>query len=132
MIDVKGTLYGTTWAGGTYGAGTLYSITTRGVEKVIYSFGGGSGGGVQPAAGVIAVKGTFYGTTLNGVSQNDGVVYALTTTGSEHVLHSFTGKPDGANPLAALIDVKGKLYGTTAGGGSGCGFGCGTIFRLNP
>lgn len=46
LIDVKGTLYGTTGAGGAYNAGTVFSITTSGTEKVLYSFTGGADGDI--------------------------------------------------------------------------------------
>ncbi len=68
MIDVNGTLYGTTLRGGAYGRrgdGTVFSITTSGTEKVLHSFGKGSDG-VDPEAGLIDVKGTLYGTTSEG------------------------------------------------------------------
>jgi uncharacterized repeat protein (TIGR03803 family) len=49
------------------------------------------------------------------------------------VLHAFAGTPDGAFPYAGLIrDSAGNFYGTTtAGGGTGCGVGCGTVFKLD-
>ena len=50
-------------------------------------------------------------------------------------LYPFSGPPDGKNSVAALIaDASGALYGTTETGGSGtgCGGGCGTVFKLTP
>jgi len=49
------------------------------------------------------------------------------------VLHSFTGGGDGGFPSRRLtLDAAGNLYGTTqAGGNGGCGFGCGTVFKLS-
>jgi hypothetical protein len=43
------------------------------------------------------------------------VVFKLSPSGTETVLHSFTGgSSDGANPFAGLIaDRAGNLYGTT-------------------
>jgi uncharacterized repeat protein (TIGR03803 family) len=133
LLDVNGTLYGTTWRGGSSDAGTVYSVTTNGAEKVLYSFTGGSDGG-QPVAGLVDVAGTLYGTTSAGGSSNAGAVYSVTTSGTEKVLYSFAGGSDGANPQAPLIDVKGALYGTTAQGGGvpRCPKGCGTVFTLVP
>jgi uncharacterized repeat protein (TIGR03803 family) len=70
VINVKGTLYGTTSAGGEYDCypltcGTAFSITTVGKEKVLHSFGKGADG-VVPVSGLIDVGGTFYGTTERG------------------------------------------------------------------
>ena len=40
LIDVHGKLYGTTSQGGKYNAGTVFSITRPGREKVLHSFQG--------------------------------------------------------------------------------------------
>lgn len=137
LINVKGTLYGTTSQGGTSGDGTVFRISTGGAEQVLYSFKG-SLDGAAPVAGLIDVKGTLYGTTGGGGASGNGTVFRISTAGAEKVLYSFANLPDGAYPAAALIDVKGKLYGTTAAGGSSyCGVtppsgdGCGIVFRIS-
>ena len=57
-----------------------------------------------------------------------GVVFKVTPSGVESVLHTFTGGSDGAHPKGSLIaDGKGNLYGTTS---SGEGLGGGTVFRI--
>ncbi|MBV8067116.1 MAG: hypothetical protein JO113_03985 [Candidatus Eremiobacteraeota bacterium] len=137
LIDVGGTLYGATNKGGAYscsgaGCGAVFSITTEGAEKVLYSFGNGSDG-TYPAADLINVGGTLYGTTELGGAYEAGTVFSITPGGTEKVLHSFGRGRDGANPSAALIDVGGRLYGTTVFGGAyACnGFpGCGTVFSI--
>ena len=57
-------------------------------------------------------------------------------SGTESVVHSFSGRTDGAQPFGNLLYVKGRLYGTTEGGGSGsCNDpdnGCGTLFSIDP
>jgi uncharacterized repeat protein (TIGR03803 family) len=147
LLDVGGTLYGTTAGGGSGpckyyfptvpGCGTVFSITTGGTEKVLYSFKGDPDDGAYPVAPLISVNGTLYGTTFLGdsakclnVSPGCGTVFAITTSGSETVLHRFGGKRDGTNPAAGLIDVKGTLYGTTEQGGVLGGFGGGTVFTI--
>lgn len=138
LIDVKGTLYGTTNGGGGsgdagYGLGTVYKISTDGKEKVIYTFKGGDDGG-GAYAGLIDVKGKLYGTTAGGGANcGCGTVYGVTTAGSERVLHHFNNS-DGALPFASLVESNGALYGTTPfGGGSGCyPTGCGVVFVLTP
>jgi uncharacterized repeat protein (TIGR03803 family) len=138
LLDVNGTLYGTTSEGGTYGHGTVFAITPSGSEKVLYGFKGGTDGS-GPLSGLIAIEGTLYGTTYDGGGNGCynghgcGTVFSITTSGKENVLYAFAGGTDGANPRAALLDVKGVLYGTTSnGGGSGCsGYsGCGTVFSV--
>jgi uncharacterized repeat protein (TIGR03803 family) len=136
LIDVGGTLYGTTYFGGSCkdhreGFGTVYSVTTTGQENVVYRFKGGHDG-ANPQAGLIEVNGTLYGTTVNGggsgcFGSGCGIVFSVSTTGNEKVLHRFQGF-DGANPQAGLIDVNGALYGTTANGGS---HGSGTVYTMS-
>ena len=136
LIDVAGTLYGTTYFGGSLkdhreGFGTVYSITTTGQEQVVYRFKGGSDG-ANPQAGLIDVNGTLYGTTAQGggsgcFGAGCGTVYSISTTAKEKVLHRFQG-PDGANPQADLIAVNGTLYGTTSGGGSKY---AGTVYSIS-
>jgi uncharacterized repeat protein (TIGR03803 family) len=137
LIDVNGTLYGTTYRGGTYhtcsstlggACGTVFSITTTGKEKVLYSFAG-TPDGAQPsaAAGLIYVNGTLYGTTKAGGTYNRGTAFSITTTGKEKVLHSFGLHADGWWPNSGLTDIGGTLYGTTYKGGRGFS---GTVFSV--
>ncbi|MGA9944519.1 MAG: choice-of-anchor tandem repeat GloVer-containing protein [Candidatus Cybelea sp.] len=137
LVDVNGTLYGTTNYGGAgLYFGTIFSISTSGTEKVLYSFAGGSDG-AHPGASVIDVNGTLYGTTSyggsgcftsHGLYSGCGTVFAVTTSGQETVLHRFGGSGDGATPIAGLIDVNGALYGTTFNGGAYSG---GTVYGIS-
>jgi uncharacterized repeat protein (TIGR03803 family) len=133
LVNVGGTLYGTTWAGGASGKGTVYAVTPAGSETVVYSFKGGADG-VNPYAGLLNVGGTLYGTTETGGANNLGTVFAVTPAGSETVLYSFQGGLDGTLPVGGLIKSGAALYGTTSGGGDGsaCGTpGCGTVFKVS-
>jgi uncharacterized repeat protein (TIGR03803 family) len=70
---------------------------------VIYSFKGG-GDGDAPTADFLKFKGTLYGTTYSGGADGEGVVYSITPSGAETVLHSFgIGSGDGAVPYADVI-----------------------------
>jgi uncharacterized repeat protein (TIGR03803 family) len=129
LIDVGGTLYGTTRYGGR--VGTAFSITLGGSLKKLHSFGSGTDGR-DPHAALIDVDGTLYGTTENGGANNScdggcGTVFSITPSGTEKVLHSFSGGSDGYFPAAGLIEVNGTLYGTTEYGGT---YGGGTIFSI--
>jgi uncharacterized repeat protein (TIGR03803 family) len=143
LIDVRGTLYGTTSRGGAYtcasgySCGTIFSVTTGGTEKVLHSFGPRPDG-EYPLASLLDAGGTLYGTTAGGGAHpHNGTVFSVSNTGSENVLLSFNGA-DGRNPAAGLINVNGTFYGTTAGGGlKDCGHalvpsGCGTVFSITP
>jgi len=131
LHDLAGTLYGTTTYGGKYGVGTVYAIPPSGLEHVIYSFKGGPKDGALPAAGVINIAGsdgTLYGTTENGGVDGAGTVYAVSTSGAEHVVYSFQGGKNGKYPVAEVINVNGTFYGTTAAGGMN---GKGTVFAIS-
>jgi len=122
--DAAGSLYGTTWGGGTSracyggGCGTVFKLDATGKETVLYSFTGGADG-ANPTAGLVQdAAGNLYGTTEIGGSSGQGVVFKLDATGKETVLHSFAGGVDGASPHSALVrDEEGNLYGTTIAGG---------------
>jgi len=135
LVDVGGTLYGTTDAGGASSncfsgdiCGTVFSITTTGKEQVLYSFGASPNDGGTPS-GLTNVRGTLYGTTTYGGQNGDGTVFGVTTAGVEQVLYSFAGEPDGKSPGTGVIKVGNRLYGTTVGGGSRND---GTVFSLRP
>jgi uncharacterized repeat protein (TIGR03803 family) len=135
--DAAGNLYGTTLAGGASGYyGTVFKLDNTGKESVLYSFTGGADGG-EPFAGVVRdAKGNLYGTTTYGgdltcdAPYGCGVVFKVDTTGTETVLHTFTGSGgDGGNPVAGLVrDAAGNLYGTTRWYGAS---GDGTVFNVD-
>ena len=152
IMDAKGNLYGTTATGGSsgcggidYGCGTVFKVTPKGKESILYAFGGNSDG-ADPLAGLVAdKKGNLYGTTSDGGGGTQcivqgggcGTVFKVTRDGNETVLYGFSGGSDGANPEAGLImDRNGNLFGTTAYGGNtaacnlGASPGCGVVFEL--
>ncbi|MBZ5573191.1 MAG: hypothetical protein LAO09_15075 [Acidobacteriia bacterium] len=139
VADANGNAYGTTQSGGRFGYGTVFEITSKGREKILYSFGLEQDGGAPYSALIMDKQGNLYGTTAFGGSYYGGecsgtgcgTVFKLSTSGVEEVLHSFEGT-DGDSPLAGVImDGQGNLYGTTAvGGNQGCQGGCGTAFQL--
>jgi uncharacterized repeat protein (TIGR03803 family) len=139
LANVDGTLYGTTYKGGDQSDGAVFSVTPSGKESVLHSFAGYPSDGAGPVAGLLNVNGTLYGTTLNGGAYcapseryDCGTVFAITTSGSESVLHSFAGYPnDGAYPYASLVEVNGTLYSTTDAGGNSAES-LGTVFSLTP
>jgi uncharacterized repeat protein (TIGR03803 family) len=126
VTDLNGTWYGVTTSGGTYGDGAIYTINAYGQEQVVYSFQGGSSDGKFPVGQLLDLNGTLYGTTTDGGSGGFGTIFAFTTSGGEHVLHSFTSY-DGASPEAGLIALDGTLYGTTGNGGKR---NLGTVFSI--
>ncbi|HEY1708348.1 MAG TPA: choice-of-anchor tandem repeat GloVer-containing protein [Rhizomicrobium sp.] len=138
LIDVGGTLYGTTSEGGGTGCGgtgcgTVFSITPGGAENVLYAFKGAADGAILNG-GLLKVGNLLYGTTYsagNGKDCRCGTVFSITTGGAVKVLYAFKGAKhhDGASPSATLVASGGFLYGTTAfGGRAQCN--CGTVFSI--
>ena len=130
--DTNGVLYGTTEVGGSpnrpYGCcrGTVFTLS-GGNMTVLYAFTGGNDGGT-PASDLVLFNGVLYGTTLTGGPGQKGTVYSVDiATGSESVLHGFTGKGDGGMPRGGLlINPAGILFGTAQSGGH---FTQGTVFQ---
>jgi len=135
VLGSDGRLYGTTFYGGSQGAGVLYQIAGNKCETVLHSFGLMSAKGYgQPTGNVIRdPAGNFYGTTFIGQADEGygyGVVYKVDASGHATVLHNFTGGSDGATPYGGVIlDAKGNLYGTASAGGAS---GNGVVFKINP
>jgi uncharacterized repeat protein (TIGR03803 family) len=133
--DAAGNFAGTTLYGGDFsecqhGCGTVFMVSRSGQEKVLHSFGGTNGDGLNPNGDLVQdAAGNFYGTTQFG-GYGYGTVFVVNRSGQEKVLYSFTGtNGDGAYPLAGLIlDAAGNLYGTSSGGGA---YGYGTVFVVN-
>ena len=63
-------------------------------------------------------EGDLFGTTNQGGQADVGLVFKLSPSGTETILHSFLGGSDGANPYSGLLLWDGNLYGTTYQGGA--------------
>jgi uncharacterized repeat protein (TIGR03803 family) len=143
ILDSSGSsLYGTTPAGGSHNGGTVFKISTAGVESVLYNFCSEGTGvctdGQSPEASLLSDgAGNLYGTTEIGGANKQGTVFKVDESGHETVLYTFcpvAGCADGAMPTAGLIqDASGNLYGTAFAGGVciGKGSGCGTVFKID-
>jgi uncharacterized repeat protein (TIGR03803 family) len=131
ILDATGNLYGTTFVGGTSSAGTVFKVSSKGTEMVLYNFAGGADG-ANPIAGLAMDKaGNLYGTTSTGGTFNEGTVFRVSSTGKHTVLYNFgEAVNDGSTPVAGVtLDSEGSLYGTTSAGGVA---GYGTVFELKP
>ena len=147
LVGSSGTLYGTTFEGGTSGAGTVFSLapTDRQTwkENILHAFTDSDGDGGGPQAGVhFGPNGVLYGTTVSGGAYCNGgflcvggTAYSLTPPPSpggswaENVLFSFySGNVGGDGPRAGVIvDPAGTVYGATQLSKRSHG---GTIFAL--
>jgi uncharacterized repeat protein (TIGR03803 family) len=128
LLEIGGTLYGEA-GGGAYGGGIVFSFApATETETVLYSFctqqhcADGDG----PTGGLIQYdNGLLYGTTAFGGNNlacrenqgSCGTVFSVDPkTGSEAVLHTFSGNGRGSLPSGGVVaDGSGSFYGTTTG-----------------
>lgn len=122
----NGTLYGTTYTGGTNGAGSLFKLNVDGSGyTLLHNFGSGD---ANPLSLIQGNDGALYGTCVN------SAVFKINVDGSDYqVLHYFTNSVEGANSLFANLTQgsDGTLYSTTYFGGTNAS-NAGTVFKLNP
>ena len=135
-FDAHGQLVGTTVAGGSGGTcagdgcGVVFALTSSG-ESVLHAFTGGEDGFGPGGAVAFDSHGNAFGTTPDGGSGYEGVIYEIVSGKQSHenVLHAFTGGSDGGvGSLGTLLYAHGDLYGVTEIGGAN---GAGTAFRLS-
>lgn len=125
LVALNSLFYGTTEGGGANGAGTLFSITSTGGEKLLHSFT--TEEGAEPGSSLIVVNGMLYGTTFAGGKFGHGTAFRATADGQIKVLHNFGNGSDGSSPFNAFTEVGGTLYGTTGLGGAHA---FGTVFKM--
>jgi len=150
VLDGKGAVYGTTFAGGgtsnchsegSVGCGTAFRLSS-GIGKsgpwsteVLHRFLGGTEDTNTPAAGLVwAQGGGLYGATVGGQNSggDDGAIFRLLPAKQgqpwkESILHTFCGKQDGCAPMAGLVfDQVSSLYGVAPVGTNFSGM----VFRL--
>lgn len=124
LVQTKnGYLYGTTYAGGTHGQGTVFRITTAGELLTVHSFGLTATDGGDPYGGLVESDSYLYGTCQYGGAYGNGAAFRVDQAGSLSILHSFSNS-EGAFPLGRLVPAgDGNLYGA---------LGSGVIYRMSP
>jgi uncharacterized repeat protein (TIGR03803 family) len=130
--DTAGNLFGTAGE-------VLFKLDPSGTETVVHTFRDEEDGGSPMGNLVMDANDNIYGTTYGGGAgcieehkyHGCGLVYKMTETGVETILHNFH-KGYGINPGAGVIlDSTGTLWGTTTStGGNDFRFRYGTVFKL--
>ncbi|MGZ4037378.1 MAG: choice-of-anchor tandem repeat GloVer-containing protein, partial [Bacteroidia bacterium] len=123
--------YGTTYAGGANGLGVIYKIKPDGTGYVKLSDFNGAGNGSHPGidSGPFFDGTYLYGTTIDGGTYNDGVIYRIRPDGTgDTVLYHFDGTL-GKTIYCTLISDGTYLYGVASKGGLNT---YGSIFKIKP
>jgi uncharacterized repeat protein (TIGR03803 family) len=139
-LDAAGNVYGSTFLGGAYSAGTVFELSpgTNGswTETLIEQFPSFLRTGQVPLSGpIIDQLGNLYGT-IGGGFKKSGAIYELSPGANgkwtEKLLFSFG--PGQGDPNSLILGPDLQLYGTTGEGGNehACGGGCGLVFELTP
>jgi len=126
ILDANGNAYGTTYAGGAEGQGTVFYISaSTGIETIIHSFnpGASQGDAWHPATGVtLDSEGNLYGGSTGGYDaaafEGGGTVYKLSpqTGGTwKETLLLALGHDQFTEAIYSnlLLDSTGHLYGTS-------------------
>jgi uncharacterized repeat protein (TIGR03803 family) len=125
LFDSAGNIYGTTF----YNNGSIYQLTPSLTLNTLHTFN--SRDGFQSMGQLtMDTQGIIYGATRIGGSASLGVLYSISSTGSYHILHSFSDgsvSNDGAGPQGGVVfDGVDTIYGTTCCSGDN---GVGTIYK---
>ena len=129
--DSAGNLYGTTNEGGAsgcfgLGCGTVFELTSSGVESVLHMFTGGDG--ENPVGALVRdPNGNLYGTTGQNGSGCCGTIFQLASSGTETTLFNLSGGNGSGPGPNRLVLAGGHLYGTTSVGGA---FGDGAVIEV--
>lgn len=122
-MDSKGNLYGMSTNGGAHGVGTVWEVSPKGSETILYSLCSqqNCADGANADAGVtLDSGGNIFGETPNGGANNCGAIFEI-SGGAYSVLYNFGCNADNDfyEPSGGVIlDLSGNLYGTAIGGGT--------------
>jgi uncharacterized repeat protein (TIGR03803 family) len=120
LIGRDGMLYGTTFYDGASGGGTVFRLTTNGLDyAILHQFFTGADNLALPSRGGLAqgTDGMLYGTTLGeGGGFFYGDIYKIKPDGFNYTnIYTFT--ESGTQPIGVIVGTDGALYGTAQNGG---------------
>jgi uncharacterized repeat protein (TIGR03803 family) len=132
LVDSNGTLYGTTYQGGSAGRGTIFAIDPDGSDfKLLHQFRSVGNDGARPYADLgFGPDGAIYGTTEKGGNNDGGTIFRIRSDGGGYqVLFRFAAA-GGYWPRGHLLHgPDGYFYSTTQFGGAG---NRGAVYKIRP
>jgi uncharacterized repeat protein (TIGR03803 family) len=130
-LGSDGNFYGTCYAGGAQGVGTIWKSTPTGTVTVLHHLMPDDGS-YPTSAPVQGKDGNFYGATSYTDNFLLGVVYKVTPSGAYTPLYKFNGKDAatiGFFASSLIAGADGNFYGTCYRGGPQ---GVGTVYKITP
>jgi len=118
-------LYGMTTFGGANDKGVVFKVNTDGTGYAKLLDFDGANNGSKPYGSLIISGSVLYGMTTFGGTNDKGVIFKISTTGSYTKLYDFNY---GANPYGSLVLSGSTLYGVTRNGNT---IDLGTLFKIN-
>jgi uncharacterized repeat protein (TIGR03803 family) len=111
-----GAFYGVTFAGGDYGQGSVFRVTTNGSMATVASFDYTNGANPVGAL-ALGDDGALYGVAQHGGTNGFGLVFQATTSGTIHALVTFERpyEPHYYQQTALVQGKDGAFYGTDNG-----------------
>jgi uncharacterized repeat protein (TIGR03803 family) len=134
VMDNNGNLFGSSYEGGSRGAGTIFEIPkSTGVIKTLFTFDGNDGS-LPTGRLIIDSNGDIFGTCQTGGGAGYfGTVFELAKNGNGYsfkTLVKFNGTDGSAPEGGVVMDGNGNLFGTTVTGGGTDSSVAGTVFEL--
>lgn len=127
VAAANGSLYGTTWGGGSHDSGTIYRVDPAGTYRVVYSFHAHLQQAAHRPTGALLAgpDGLLYGTADYGGAQGNGGVFRFDPR--RDTLQVIAALPRAAehDSHGVALAADGSLYGV-AGGEPGL------LFRVPP
>ncbi len=106
-----GNLYGTTYAGGANGNGTLYSISSTGTLTTLYSFTGHADGASPKGDLTVDQRGDFFGVASTGGANGDGTIFALNVHGILSLGAASANVSENAGSVTLVVNRTGSGAG---------------------
>ena len=126
-LGFDGNYYGTTQAGGSHAAGTVFKVTPAGTLTTLWNFANGTDQSVPVYTTLYGQDGSMYGVSVGQYVGQYGAFFKVSATGVFKNLSDFT-YTNGANPNLPIQGNDLNFYGTTqVGGDPTCK--CGVVYK---